>query len=197
MDYLWADFPDILDSAEELKIIASCIQRIPTFRHIPYEVHREEKNGKVTLWVSFWFHQIAPEDVELLRWLLRRDIFEYCTKYDYEIQVWENREQESDFDKSCEDLIKHIKTQFWNSMSFYMNLIDVEVRPTLLWNLEKKILHSSTYPLILQIRATHPNNSYLLPEEEIELAQKKCIEYVEWLRNIAAKYVRRVSIITG
>lgn len=78
-----------------------------------------------------------------------------------------------------------------------MNFIDVEVRPTIVGKIEKGILGCTEYPLILRIKATHPYDAYLLPEEEIEAAQRRCMRHIEQLHNIAAKYVQRVEILTN
>ena len=189
--------PDnLLDIAEEIKIIASCVERIPNLQNIWYRIERETKNWEIILKIIFT--SLPKQDtVDILRSLVEKDIFEYCTKYNYSIQIWENDDSgENDFQISCEDLMEKIRTNFWNCLSPYMDLIDVQIKPTALWLLGKKIFRHVQFPLFVRISATHPNESYLLPQEEIEAAQKRCMQYIESLHGIAAKYVQKVKIIT-
>lgn len=188
---------NLLDIAEEIKIVASCVERMPNLKNVWYRMEREKKNWEILLRIIFT--SLPRKDTtDMLSSLVKRDIFEYCTKYNYSIQIWENDDLGKDsFQISCEDLMKRIRTNFGNCLSLYMDFIDVQIKPTVLWLLEKKFFRYTQFPLFVQISATYPNESYLLPEEEIEAAQKRCMQYIESVHNIAAKYVQRVEIITA
>jgi hypothetical protein len=87
MDYVSSDYDGVLDSAEEIKIITSCLQRIPSLQNVPYKINRDEKNGKVTLSISFLSDEIGVADIERFQKLLTRDIFEHCVNYEYQICI--------------------------------------------------------------------------------------------------------------
>ncbi len=79
-------------------------------------------------------------------------------------------------------------------VGLYMTMLNLRVQPTIFGRLQR--FFSSEYDLELRILATRPQDSYLLPEEEIEAAQRRCMEAIQASLKYPNARIHSVSIDT-
>lgn len=76
LDYEREDEEDLLNQAEEFKIIASCILRIKELKDLRYTTSRILLDGVVQIGIDFEV-QLEASIVNIIKKLLSRELFEY------------------------------------------------------------------------------------------------------------------------
>jgi hypothetical protein len=104
------------------------------------------------------------------------------------------QEEKNGYKLISQDLQDRMRIILEECVGRYMKLVDFHVQPTILGRLQR--FFTPEYDLVLKILATRPENSYLLPEEEIEAAQRRCMEVIETYKSYPATRIHSVSIDT-